>query len=34
MLFLDHQGDSPGCMVCADLDPDQPCYADQITELT
>jgi hypothetical protein len=25
--FRDHQGDSPGCMVCADLDPEQPCYA-------
>ena len=25
--FRDHQGDSPGCMVCADLDPDLPCYA-------
>jgi hypothetical protein len=25
--FRDHQGDSPGCMACADLDPDQPCYA-------
>jgi hypothetical protein len=25
--FCDHQGDSPGCMSCADLDPDQPCYA-------
>ena len=25
--FRDHQGESPGCMSCADLDPDQPCYA-------
>jgi hypothetical protein len=25
--FRDHQGDSPGCMACADLDPEQPCYA-------
>jgi hypothetical protein len=25
--FRDHAGDSPGCMFCADLDPDQPCYA-------
>jgi hypothetical protein len=25
--FRDHQGASPGCMACADLDPDQPCYA-------
>jgi hypothetical protein len=25
--FIDHAGQSEGCMVCADLDPDQPCYA-------
>jgi len=25
--FADHAGESEGCMVCADLDPDQPCYA-------
>jgi hypothetical protein len=25
--FRDHAGESEGCMVCADLDPDQPCYA-------
>ncbi len=25
--FRDHAGQSEGCMVCADLDPDQPCYA-------
>jgi hypothetical protein len=25
--FRDHAGESGGCMVCADLDPDQPCYA-------
>ena len=25
--FRDHQGESPGCMSCADLDPGQPCYA-------
>jgi hypothetical protein len=25
--FRDHTGASEGCMVCADLDPDQPCYA-------
>jgi hypothetical protein len=25
--FEDHQGTQQGCMVCADLDPDQPCYA-------
>lgn len=31
--FRDHQGDSPGCMVCADLDPDQPCYAAVIATL-
>ena len=27
--FRDHQGDSSGCMACADLDPDQPCLADR-----
>jgi hypothetical protein len=33
--FTDHQGDgvSPGCMVCADLDPDQPCYAAVLARL-
>jgi hypothetical protein len=25
--FRDHAGQSRGCVVCADLDPDQPCYA-------
>jgi hypothetical protein len=25
--FRDHAGESEGCMVCADLDPGQPCYA-------
>ncbi len=25
--FVDHAGASEGCMVCADLDSDQPCYA-------
>jgi hypothetical protein len=25
--FRDHAGESEGCMVCADLDRDQPCYA-------
>jgi hypothetical protein len=25
--FADHAGASGGCMVCADLDPGQPCYA-------
>ena len=25
--FRDHAGQSEGCMVCADLDPGQPCYA-------
>jgi len=25
--FRDHAGESEGCTVCADLDPDQPCYA-------
>jgi hypothetical protein len=25
--FRDHAGESEGCMVCADLDPEQPCYA-------
>jgi hypothetical protein len=25
--FRDHAGESEGCMVCADLDPDQSCYA-------
>lgn len=25
--FRDHAGQSGGCMVCADLDADQPCYA-------
>jgi hypothetical protein len=24
--FRDHAGESDGCMVCADLDPGQPCY--------
>ncbi len=24
--FADHAGGSGGCMVCAELDPDQPCY--------
>jgi hypothetical protein len=24
--FIDHAGASEGCMVCADLDPDQPCF--------
>jgi hypothetical protein len=25
--FRDHQGESPGCMVCADLNPGQRCYS-------
>jgi hypothetical protein len=25
--FADYAGGSGGCMVCAELDPDQPCYA-------
>jgi hypothetical protein len=25
--FRDHAGESEGCMACADLDPEQPCYA-------
>jgi hypothetical protein len=24
--FRDHAGESEGCMACADVDPDQPCY--------
>ena len=31
--FRDHQGASPGCMVCADLDPDEPCYAAVLARL-
>jgi hypothetical protein len=29
--FRDHAGESEGCMVYADLDPDQPCYAAMAT---
>jgi hypothetical protein len=31
--FRDHAGESEGCMVCADLDPDQPCYAAVVRRL-